>query len=354
MRIRFVTSTPLDISRGSGTFVGISALAQALRQRGVSVELLTPSFSFPIYTLQRILFNETLRFRRLPPRDVTIGFDMDGYTLARRSPGPHIASIKGVIADEMRFERGFTKATMRLQAACERAHVAAADLVITTSPYSAERIQELYHLPQPPHVVPELIDLTAWNSQLLSVPETVEKNKFIVLCVCRFYRRKRVDLLLGSAARLRSKLDGLEIRIVGGGPEHARLKKIWKKERLEGIVTWLENISHTELLREYKQCSVFCLPSVQEGFGIVFLEAMASGKPIIATRAGPMPEVVPHALLVEPDSEEALAAAIERLYHDATLRSNLGSAGAQFVQQFDAPLVSRALLREIASLTDFQ
>ena len=325
-------------------------MAQALRQSGASVELCTPSFSFPIYTLQRILFNEALRFRHLPPCDVTIGFDMDGYSLARRTAGLHIASIKGVIADEMRFERGFTRATMRLQAACERAHVAAANLVITTSRYSAKRIQELYQLPQAPHVVPELIDLTAWNSQLLSVPDTTEKDRFIVLCVCRFYRRKRLHLLLGAAARLRSKLDGLEVRIVGGGPEHARLKKIWKQERLEGVVTWLENISRTGLLREYKQCSVFCLPSVQEGFGIVFLEAMASGKPIIATRAGPMPEVVPHALLVEPDSEEALVAAIELLYHDVALRSSLGSAGAQFVQQFDAPIVSRAFLREIAAV----
>jgi glycosyltransferase involved in cell wall biosynthesis len=352
MRIRFVTSTPLDISRGSGTFVGISAIAQALRQSGVSVELRTPSFSFPIYTFQRLLFNEALRFHRLSACDVTIGFDMDGYALARRGLGPHIASIKGVIADEMRFESGFTKATMGLQAACERAHVAAANLVITTSRHSAERIQELYELPHAPHVVPELIDLTAWNSEFHSAPDAAEKGRFIVLCVCRFYRRKRVHLLLRAAARLRSRLDGLEIRIVGGGPECDRLKRIWREERLEEVVAWRENISRTELLREYKQCCVFCLPSVQEGFGIVFLEAMASGKPIIAARAGPMPNVVPHALLVEPDSEEALAAAIERLYHDNALRSRLGYSGLQFVQQFDAPVVGRALLREIALLVE--
>ena len=69
-----------------------------------------------------------------------------------------------------------------------------------------------------------------------------------------------------------------------------------------------------ELAAEYNRCHVFCLPSVQEGFGIVLLEAMAAGKPMVAARAGAIPEVAPHAALVEPDSAEALAAGIEMLY----------------------------------------
>src|SRR5690348_17046273 len=104
MRIRFITSTPLDVSRGSGTFVGITTLAKSLRSQGASVELVTPSFQFPIYTVQRLFFNQALRVRRMPPTDVTVGFDMDGYALSGHRSALHIASIKGVIADEMRFE----------------------------------------------------------------------------------------------------------------------------------------------------------------------------------------------------------------------------------------------------------
>ncbi len=129
-------------------------------------------------------------------------------------------------------------------------------------------------------------------------------NKFIVLSVCRFYPRKRLSVLLTAAERLRSRIPGLEIRIVGGGPEEDRLRAISREKNLEDVVVWRRNISGTELAREYSQCHVFCLPSVQEGFGIVFLEAMANAKPIVATRAAAVPEVVRHGLLVEPDNSQ--------------------------------------------------
>jgi glycosyltransferase involved in cell wall biosynthesis len=363
MRLRFITSTPLNISSGSGTYIGITALAKALQNLDVSVELLTPSFRIPIYTAQRLLFNQSLKFRRLTPCDATIGFDMDGYTLDSRTQGLHIASIKGVIADEMRFESGLTHATMRVQAACERVHVHKVRAVITTSQYSAQRIRELYQINQSPHIVPELIDLETWNELLNGMPRfspvlgevgTTFPRRFTVLSVTRFYPRKRIEVLLRAAARLRHRIPELEIRIVGGGPEQARLIRICEQEQLGGAVTWRENIPQQELVSEYEHCDIFCLPSVQEGFGIVFLEAMASGKPIVAARAAAVPEVVQHGLLVEPDNEEALAAAIERLYQEKSLRDSLASAGAEFVKRFDAPLIARQFVCVIEQVLSCQ
>jgi glycosyltransferase involved in cell wall biosynthesis len=346
MQFRFITSTPLNIVRGSGTFAGISTLARFLKMAGATVDLVTPTVKLPIYTLERLVFNEMLRLNRPPSSAITIGFDMDGYTLAGRG-GFHIASIKGVIADEMRFEAGLTRATMRLQAACEQRHVQRADLVIATSRYSRERIQQLYAPSNKPHLVPELIDLAAWRTLLELNPAQPARDKFAVLSVCRFYPRKRLHLLLSAADRLRTKIPGLELRIVGDGPEAPRLKTMHRKKNLQGIVTWLGNVSQDALATEYNRCHIFCLPSVQEGFGIVFLEAMASGKPIVAARAGAAPEVVRHGILAEPDDDLELARAIERLYADEALRAASAAAGLQFVQQFDAPLVAAAFLHEV-------
>src|ERR1700722_1831083 len=291
MYFRFITSTPLNIFRGSGTFAGISTLAQFLRASGETVDIVTPTLKFALYTLERLVFNEALRLRHPVPGTVTVGFDMDGYALTAVRQGLHIASIKGVIADEMRFEAGLTKATMRIQAACEKRHVQIADAVFATSRYSAERIQHLYAISQQPHIIPEPIDLAAWRKLLERNPAQPADGKFIVLSVCRFYPRKRLHILLGAADRLRSKMPDLEVRIVGDGPEAHRLKSLWRAKGLQETVRWLGDISRDELAAEYNRCHIFCLPSVQEAFGIVFLEAMASAKPIVAAWAGAAPEV---------------------------------------------------------------
>jgi glycosyltransferase involved in cell wall biosynthesis len=347
MHFRFITSTPLNIFRGSGTFAGISILAQFLKLSGETVDLITPTLKFPIYTLERLVFNETLRFRHPAPSTVTVGFDMDGYALTATHQGFHIASIKGVIADEMRFEAGLTRATMRIQAACEKRHVLHADAVFVTSRYSAERIQQFYGISQQPRIVPEPIDLTAWRRLLELNPAQPADEKFIVLSVCRFYPRKRLHVLLGAADHLRSKIPGLEIRIIGDGPEAHRLKSLCRTKALQETVCWLGNVSRDELASEYNRCHIFCLPSVQEAFGIVFLEAMASRKTVVAARAGAAPEVVKHGILTEPDDEESLAEAIERLYTNPALRTALAAEGARFVEQFDAPRVGRSFLQKV-------
>lgn len=340
----------MNVFEGSGTYVGIDALTKTLGGLGLEVETVTPHFPCANLTLRRLAFNQYLRALHTDA-DVTVGFDMDGYTIAGKRPGVHVASIKGVIADEMRFERGWTRRTMSIQADCEATHIRRADLVLTTSAYAAERIQQFYGVERRPRIVPELIDLRAWK-QILPVDSTGKAStghggKFVVLTVCRFYPRKRLRLLLAAAERLRSRIPELEVRIVGGGPEERRLRALCREKRLEGIVVWQRNISRAELAREYARCDVFCLPSVQEGFGIVFLEAMASGKPIVAARAGAVPEVVPHGLLVKPEDGKDLAAALERLYREPQTRESLARAGEAWVRQFDAPVVARMFLREI-------
>ena len=334
VRFRFITATPLDVRRGSGTFVGIHVLARALTGLGHSVAFETPRAHLPVFTLERLLFNWSLQ--RSNGFDVMVGFDMDGYRIA------DVASLKGVIADEVRFERGLTACTMRIQAARERLHVERARLVLTTSRYAAGRAQELYALRQRPAIVPELIDLVEWRRVLAANPAAAER--FTVLYVGRFYRRKRLDVLLHAAAMLRTRIPGMEIRIVGNGPCRSRLHAMARDLRLEGTVNWLGDVSRAELAREYNRCTLFCLPSVQEGFGIVLLEAMAAGKPIVAARAAAIPETAPHACLVEPESVEALADGIESIYRSSEAQTEQAAAGLRWVQRFDAPLVAQIFL----------
>lgn len=348
MRLRFLTATPLDVRRGSGTFVGIRTLADALAALGAEVRFATPRLRLPVFTAERLLFNETLRWRAAPPCDLEVGFDMDGYRVAGRAGVPHAAALKGVIADELRFQKGLTYAGMALQARCEAIHVRRADLVIATSAYSAAQVRRHYAVEAV--VVPELIGLASWRRQLAANAAPPDPAKFTVLCVCRLYRRKRIDVLLRAAARLKPRLPRLELRIVGDGPERGEFERVWRALRLGDAVRWLGDVSAEALAAEYNRCHAFCLPSVQEGFGIVFLEAMAAGKPIAAARAAAVPEVLPQGLLAEPDDPDSLAEALYRLACDDSLRAALAEAGLARVAQFDAPVVARRFLDAVSPL----
>jgi glycosyltransferase involved in cell wall biosynthesis len=346
---QFITAIPLNVWKGSGCFVGINTLSMGIRSLGGKVNLVTPRFCVPVYAANRTLFNHMLRYRKFSSRDTIVGFDADGYSIAGRGPSRHIASIKGIIADVLPYETGPTRVSMTFQAHLEKLHAQRADLVVTPSRYCAERLNELYHV-RNAVVIPELIDLDTWRDMLRKNPAPASpKQRFIVLCVCRFYSRKRIDVLLRAAALLKTRVPDLEVRIVGRGREAFRLRRLWTELRLEETVLWLGDLTAARLAEEYNRADVFCLPSVQEGFGIVFLEAMVAGKPIVATRAAAVPEVVRHGLLVEPGNDEPLADAIGRLYEDSQLRISLAEHGRRDVEDFDMPRVARSFIETVSN-----
>jgi glycosyltransferase involved in cell wall biosynthesis len=347
--LQFITAVPWEVERGSGCYVGTRTLVEALRQLGVDIALVTPRIVTPVYTATRILFNETLRWRHFSG-DATIGIDADGYSIAgRRSALPHIACIKGVLGDAVRFERGGTRASMALQASLEAKHARRADQVITVSQYCASRLEELYRVNNAV-VVPELIDLSAWRRLFQTNPAIPDPRKFTVLAVCRFYPRKRLDVLLHAAALLRDRVPRLEVRIVGHGPDYQWLRQLSSELGIEAYVRWLGNVSVNTLAAEYNGSDLFCLPSEQEGFGIVFLEAMAAGKPIVAARAAAVPEVVRSGILVEPGHPEALAEAILCLYRDPDLRRSLAAVGLRDVEQFEMHRIASSFAKEVAKV----
>ena len=347
--LQFITAIPWDVYRGSGCYVGTSTLIQALRQLGIDIALVTPQMTTSIFTATRVLFNESLRWRHFSG-DATVGIDADGYSLAGRAAGlPHIACIKGVLGDAVRFERGVTRASMAFQAHLEAKHARRAARVITVSQYCVGRLEELYGVNNAV-VVPELIDLRGWRQLFEANPAVPDPRSFTVLCVCRFYPRKRLDVLLQAVALLRDRVPQLELRIVGGGPEYQSLRQLASELHVEPAVHWLGDVSPNALAAEYNRSDLFCLPSAQEGFGIVFLEAMAAGKPIVAVRAAAVPEVVRSGVLVEPENSEALAEAILHLYRDPDRRKSLAVAGLREVEQFEMHHVAARFIREVAKV----
>ena len=286
-----------------------------------------------------------------------LGVDLDGFMWARRRALPFVASLKGIIADELRNERGWVRILLSMQARWERRNVARADLVVVTSRYSAEVAQREYGAPaERLAVVPEPIDLEVWDDQFWRAPRRPGHGP-VVLSVARMYPRKRLADLLHAAALLRTRVEGVQVRIVGRGPEWDALSRLHAELGLGDTVVLLGDLTRERLAEEYVNASVFCLPSVQEGFGIVFLEAMAAELPVVACRVAAVPEVVLHdatGLLVPPRDPDALAETIERLIREPALARRLGQEGRRRSLGFSPRAVAERFLAAVHSTQDRQ
>ncbi|HKC10038.1 MAG TPA: glycosyltransferase family 4 protein [Methylomirabilota bacterium] len=274
---------------------------------------------------------------------------------ARRRARPFVASLKGIIADELRNERGWVRLLLSVQARWERRNVERADLVVVTSRYSADVAQREYGVPlERLAVVPEPIDLEVWDDQFWRAPRR-PRNGPVVLSVARMYPRKRLSDLLHAAAILRARVPGIQVRIVGRGPEWEAVSRLHAALGLGDSVVLLGDLTRERLAEEYVNASVFCLPSVQEGFGIVFLEAMAAELPVVACRIAAVPEVVLDAttgLLVGPRDPGALAEALERLIHEPALARRLGQEGRRRALGFSPRAVAERFLSAVHSIQD--
>jgi glycosyltransferase involved in cell wall biosynthesis len=350
LRITFLSSTPPSPVEGSGTFVGLRGLLQGLADLGHDVGFRPLRLRTRFHTLDRWLYNAHVALAP-PPADLVVGVDLDGFLWARCRRSRFVVALKGVIADELRNERGVTRALLSVQARWERVNVHRADRVVVPSAYSASATVALYGVPaEKIRVVPEPVDLSGWRARLAAVPPP-PTHPPTVLTVARMYPRKRLEDLLAAAVQLRQRIPDVRFRVVGDGPEGPRLRMLHERLRLGDTVTFAGDVSAATLAVEYVGADCFCLPSTQEGFGIVFLEAMTAGLPIVACRAAAVPEVIVDGetgMLVAPRDPAALAGALETVLCDPARAKALGAAGTRRVVMFDLESIARRFLEAVA------
>ncbi len=167
-----------------------------------------------------------------------------------------------------------------------------------------------------------------------------------VLCVGRLVSYKGVEVLIRALESVKARL-----RIIGVGPLEESLKGLARQRGLEDRIEFLGQVSDEELVRYYHACDVFVLPSISnaEMFGVVQLEAMACGKPVISTDLPTgVPWVNQHGktgFVVTPGRCDELAHAINLLLSDRERREEMGAAGRLRVEQhFTSTRMAEAML----------
>jgi phosphatidylinositol alpha-mannosyltransferase len=163
-----------------------------------------------------------------------------------------------------------------------------------------------------------------------------------ILFVGRFQEpRKGFHTLLQALPLVRSVCPDVRLVVVGKG-DPAAFADLLPDE--PGVVEFAGYVSAVELPRYYQNCAVYCAPSTgQESFGIVLLEAMAAGAPIVASRCRGYAAVLGHGregFLFEPRAADALAVALVRLVSDPALRLAMAARGRETAQRYDWPVVA--------------
>lgn len=162
-----------------------------------------------------------------------------------------------------------------------------------------------------------------------------------VLGIGRMVPQKGFDVLIEAFAQ--ADVNQHHLLLAGEGSERPALERLVDKYGINDKVHFVGRANREMAVSLFHSCSFFALPSRMEPQGIVNLEAMASGKAVVASKTGGVPEIVladTTGLLVEPEDGRALAGALTRLCNDEDLRNELGSAGQRRAREFDWATIS--------------
>jgi glycosyltransferase involved in cell wall biosynthesis len=158
-----------------------------------------------------------------------------------------------------------------------------------------------------------------------------------ILFVGGNFFRKGLPLLMQAAAALRSRFPDIHLHVVGKDPNQPAIAALAAKLNLTRSVTFHGRRPNDHVRRLMAGAGIFALPSVTEGFGLVYLEAMQAGLPVIATRVGGAHEVFvenSEAVFVDPGDVREMAQAIEKIASDQKFAAALKEGGRKAASRF--------------------
>lgn len=215
-----------------------------------------------------------------------------------------------------------------------------ADLVLAPSTETARKLMTVQRVPKAKvRILPWGLD-PQFTSECsgASHPLSTSPAGRVVLTVGRLDASegyKGVDVLIESLLRLLVSVPDARLVVVGDGDDLPRLKRLTRRLGLDGRVYFLGQVSAQDLVAWYRRCDVFAMPSRGEGFGLVFLEAMAFGKPVVGGAHGGTLDIIEDGVtgfLVEHGNVEQLTQVLERLLTDDGLRKEMGRRARERVQ----------------------
>jgi glycosyltransferase involved in cell wall biosynthesis len=203
------------------------------------------------------------------------------------------------------------------------------DRITAISSFLAQRAEKLGFPKEKISIVPNGVDLK-------SVPQNISQIPFRIICLARLSWEKGINYLIEAMPQVKKEFTQAHLVLVGDGPERKRLTEQVKKLNLEKSVEFRGKLSHQKALRELAQSAVFVCPSLAEGLGIAFLEAMATRVPIIGTPIGGIPDFLRDretGLFCQVKNPSSIAEKIKELLENHQLREKLMETAYKLVEK---------------------
>ncbi len=218
---------------------------------------------------------------------------------------------------------------------------------------AAERLVERYY-PGRYEIIPNGVDVDRFQAEVPCPPEVLAARPY-VLFVGRFEERKGLPVLLEAFRRLKVRRPELSLVVAGEGTRRKEYED-WVRENAAQGVHFAGYVPGAVLPAYYQHAAVYCAPNTgNESFGIVLLEAMAAGAPVVASNIEGFSAVVTHGvdgLLVPPRDPGALAAALERVVTTPALAGALRRRAAVKAPDYSWPNVAGRVLARYEALLE--
>jgi len=222
-----------------------------------------------------------------------------------------------------------------------------ADAIVTVSEYSRRSILEWFRVPASRVAVIQEAASSVFQPGSYPPPD-----RPFALYVGGISPNKNLPSLIRSFARTEARTTGAQLILAGDYASdqfkgnYAEVRSLITELGLENDVILTGLVTDAELCRLYNTCTVFVMPSLDEGFGLPAVEAMSCGRAVIVSRGNSLEEVIADAgLVVDPRSIEQIADAIDRVFSDEELRCTLGERALRRAKQFSWDQSARQLLK---------
>lgn len=318
-----------------------------------------PPFEVPGLKTTGFMIRANRRLKRLVDEFDLVHYTNDycGFGLSGKALGsnkPIVATIHHTHSLEASSVRSYLnlgalgglryRIALSMLARLEKSTLRNADRILAVSHYTARNAEALYpSLKDRMRVIPNAVDEERFspgqrNSETFRQRFGLDPRDPVVLFVGRLAASKGVEFLIQSFRDVLLAKPRAKLLIVGSGrPEQeTRLRSLVSTLGLTSSVLLAGRVSEGDLPAAYAASDLVALPSLVEGFGLVLLEGMASGKPVVATEVGPTEEIITNGadgLLVPRADPAALSRAITTILSDESLARKMGDAGRRKVEE---------------------